>query len=669
MGFFRNITKMLPSVFRYLYLIKRRCTKSCLVLFMLIVVACMVYGYITYMKTPEYVFIHKDIHSECILPDIDINDPTINKYYSWHPQPLECDPTPSLTLVDKSGYLRFNDSIYKPSQNATLKCVYSTINLVTDFKVNFETEIAFSGPVDVPADCFIVRCRNPSGKVVYENLHQKIDRKSKEKTRVIKEETDEDLSVFMFGIDSVSRLGAIRKLPKTVKYLTETLGGHVLKGYNKVGDNTFPNLVPLLCGKSVEQSKVDYQKAFSDSYPFIWYEFEKQGYVTMHSEDWPEIATFDHSVPAGFSKPPTTHYSRPLWLAMRKIQPMQYMIDQVFMFFESKAMKMKTSSGMCYGNRPNHMLVVDYFKKFVHAYKGKRKFAFAWLNELAHNYVNFLEYGDNDFMELLKWLHMEGHMNKSVLVFYSDHGSRQDEIRNTYVGRIEDRMPFISIVLPEVLKKRYPEIVENLKANEKKLTTVFNIHEALRDVLHKRYGGRASDVRGNDLAPQSISIFKRLPETQSCADAKIPETYCACYASHPIDKSAPIVKTIANFLLQSINEILLPVRDKCAKLSLYTIIEARSIENSLERKVDKETKFTLLSWILTPEQKNDQTYLIVIRTVPGNATFESTVRQTDKGVLKILGDVSRTNPYGTQSACMHKRYKKDIKTHLFTVAY
>jgi hypothetical protein len=52
----------------------------------------------------------------------------------------------------------------------------------------------------------------------------------------------------MFGLDSVSRLAAIRELPKTLKYLETNLGGYVLKGYTKVADTTLPNLAPVMTG-------------------------------------------------------------------------------------------------------------------------------------------------------------------------------------------------------------------------------------------------------------------------------------------------------------------------------------------------------------------------------------------------------------------------------------
>lgn len=59
---------------------------------------------------------------------------------------------------------------------------------------------------------------------------------------------EEDLSLLIIGIDSISRLNMIRSLPKTRKFLQET-GWFELEGFNKVGLNTLPNLVVMLSGK------------------------------------------------------------------------------------------------------------------------------------------------------------------------------------------------------------------------------------------------------------------------------------------------------------------------------------------------------------------------------------------------------------------------------------
>ena len=57
-----------------------------------------------------------------------------------------------------------------------------------------------------------------------------------------------DFNVILFGTDSLSRLNAIRNLDKTRQFLLNNLNATEYFGYNKVADNTFPNMVPLLTG-------------------------------------------------------------------------------------------------------------------------------------------------------------------------------------------------------------------------------------------------------------------------------------------------------------------------------------------------------------------------------------------------------------------------------------
>lgn len=47
------------------------------------------------------------------------------------------------------------------------------------------------------------------------------------------------------GIDSISRMHMIRSLPKTRDYILKN-DFIELKGYNKVGENTFPNIMVSL---------------------------------------------------------------------------------------------------------------------------------------------------------------------------------------------------------------------------------------------------------------------------------------------------------------------------------------------------------------------------------------------------------------------------------------
>lgn len=60
---------------------------------------------------------------------------------------------------------------------------------------------------------------------------------------------ENELDVLIIGLDSVSKLNFMRQLPKTYKLITRQLNAVVLIGFNKVGQNTFPNVVPMLTGR------------------------------------------------------------------------------------------------------------------------------------------------------------------------------------------------------------------------------------------------------------------------------------------------------------------------------------------------------------------------------------------------------------------------------------
>jgi hypothetical protein len=96
--------------------------------------------------------------------------------------------------------------------------------------------------------------------------------------------------------------------------LSPPLSAIPLFGYNKVGDNTFPNLIPLLTGMSAhELARACYpnHKTKLDACPFIWKHFAAAGYRTAFGEDFPDIATFNyHKI--GFVEQPVDYYARPL---------------------------------------------------------------------------------------------------------------------------------------------------------------------------------------------------------------------------------------------------------------------------------------------------------------------------------------------------------------------
>ena len=63
---------------------------------------------------------------------------------------------------------------------------------------------------------------------------------------------------------------------------------------------------------------------------------------------------------------------------------------------------------------------------------------------------------------------------------------RWGSFRQTYQGRLEDSLPFIFMWLPEWWRKEHRTAWDNLRRNTRSLTTPFDLHETLRDILEPK---------------------------------------------------------------------------------------------------------------------------------------------------------------------------------------
>ncbi|WAR25805.1 hypothetical protein MAR_011509 [Mya arenaria] len=196
------------------------------------------------------------------------------------------------------------------------------------------------------------------------------------------------LSVVMLGIDSVSRSAAIRKLPKTLKYLREELHSYDFRGLMKVAENTYPNLVAQQvapCGRGdacINQP--------CDGLPFIWKDFSASGYATIFAEDWAYEATFTYHRP-GFRSSPTDHYIRNFWLALD---------EQESVGIFKKAQGSETARRYCYKDALRYRYILDYLKQFMSAYTDQRRYAFTSANSIAHQVDNFLSIADDGYYDI-----------------------------------------------------------------------------------------------------------------------------------------------------------------------------------------------------------------------------------------------------------------------------
>ncbi|VDM68857.1 unnamed protein product, partial [Strongylus vulgaris] len=98
-------------------------------------------------------------------------------------------------------------------------------------------------------------------------------------------ETDQRYSIDILGFDSTSRTMFMRHLPRTMETMNK-LGYELLYGYTKVGDNSEPNIIPILAGdlpEALQEPKLDNfgdinsewilprsRKLNPDRIPFLW---------------------------------------------------------------------------------------------------------------------------------------------------------------------------------------------------------------------------------------------------------------------------------------------------------------------------------------------------------------------------------------------------------------
>lgn len=351
----------------------------------------------------------------------------------------------------------------------------------------------------------------------------------------------------------------LRQMPKTKDFINSLGAVHFL-GYNKVQDNTFPNLVPVLSGLSVEEiRKLCWFKdsEFFDECPWIWKNFSSQNYVTAFGEDSCNIGLFNY-LKNGFLYQPTDYYIRPyVYTNERRIGRMKPM-----------------NTKYCVGGRFTAEVLLDYAYKFsVNMTSSNKKFwGFFWETSLTHDFLNVPANNDNIFFTFFKRIVQENILNSTAIVFLSDHGMRWGSIRETYQGRMEEHLPFLNLIFPKWFKEKYKSAMKNLQQNVHLLTTHFDLHETLKDLMN------LSSLEESNLSlrvPQTrdlrgISLFLPIPVNRTCGSAGIQRTWCTCQQSKQISVSDNMVKKAAETVLVHLNQMLSKYK-QCAKLQLERV--------------------------------------------------------------------------------------------------
>lgn len=623
---------------------------------------------ITFMNYIQYVFwkkriIYKACGDECIkvdnsshylvqtegcnILDFGPSHPDIARFTYKKVDPLVCSKRPPLTEESGLKLIFFEERIHLyGSSTKSLNCSYQGILRVNQ-SPDYHSGLSDSRFVlmrkrqiekretQMDYDSVLVTCYDfrLSPSRIYRSVHFFIQpSRAKEKRKKFKKSVAElgtpsgRLSVIIVGTDSVSRGSFLRHMPLTFNYLTNELQSIDLQGMNKVDDNTYPNIVALLMGLSLQEVEShDCQDegnplARLDICPLIWRNFSNEGYVTAYGEDSPNVGSFHHNLP-GFVEEPTDYYNRPYFVASDRLTG-------------HRAGKRAVAS-LCQGTRPSNILIHKYSLALAEELKDIPYFGYFWTSALTHDSMQGAVRADGPTLEYLQKLHKRGYLNNTVLFFISDHGMRSGDFRMTYAGMLEERLPFAHLVFPRWFGDKYPNAAKNLITNTRRLTSTFDLYATLYDILYQNY---AHPENRSAAFKHGQSLFQEVPENRTCEGAGVPEHYCACEHTREVGPDDPHLLAAAYEALNQINLGLI-VFPKCATLKLRKVLSGRV--GSARAGTTPELSETAVT-----------SFMVTFITDPGGGTLEATVTLQAGRRYELAAEVSRINTYGNQSHCI-----------------
>lgn len=378
----------------------------------------------------------------CRIVKMDVMNEQIRSFFPSKketPKPIQCGP-PSMTDSDEK-YLWINltnvelKKFYNISSPDQLQCSFTTFTRSTDYSVVRNETINllhFGQRTKIDAEYVQVLCENGNLSNLFVDFHSFFPKQSQEAKVVDK---PQKYNVMILGIDSVSKLNFHRMLNTSSKTVLDDLEAIEMHGYNKVGDNTYPNLIPLLTGLSADELNgaclSSNASIYFDNCHFIWDDFKHKGYGTLFSEDSAVLSLFNY-FKNGFEKQPVDHYFR----------TMLHQIEKDIAYNKVGNYK------LCLGSQRPIDVLFKYMKKFVRSMANQLFFSFFWTSSMTHDFIQQPLLIDHDLSDLLLQIKAEKYLENTILFILSDHGIRFGSFRQTtFQGMVEERLRKKFVVL------------------------------------------------------------------------------------------------------------------------------------------------------------------------------------------------------------------------------
>ncbi|XP_033249256.1 uncharacterized protein LOC108164011 [Drosophila miranda] len=446
-------------------------------------------------------------------------------------------------------------------------------------------------------------------------------------------------SVIMYGIDSLSRINLRRTMPKVYKFLKGT-GWYEMQGYNKVADNSFPNLFAILSGYSPDTAKSQVcdtdQSGCFEEMPMIWHYFKNASYLTAYAEDESGSNTFNYLKP-GFTEKPTDYYFRPFLRALEEETEVKRLPGQFMRY--------------CMGRRLANRYIYDYCRQFMQRYVKERPiWGMFWTNHYSHDDPFMPSAMQNKVLTDLINYEIDGAFDHTIMIFFADHGTRFGKLRDLNSGFLESRLPMMFIYLPPWFREEYPSYARALEINQNRLSSNFDLHNTLMHVIEVGGGipGMPELPKSYD-CPTCQSLFYPLPEDRTCGQAAIDEHWCTCEPYRTISHLG-WADRIAESVIPRMNEYFVEknLTHLCSNLSL-SYVHNTNIKTGLD-----------ISWHDELPELKEAIYRTKFKVQQNSADFEATVvfnNVTETAEVNVE-TISRTNSYKEDSTCIEDKIAK-----------
>ncbi|GIX78843.1 uncharacterized protein CDAR_179911 [Caerostris darwini] len=221
------------------------------------------------------------------------------------------------------------------------------------------------------------------------------------------------------------------------------------------------------------------------------------------------------------------------------------------------------------------------------------------VSTLTHDLLNHARFQDEPTVRMLEDLQDMGALNNSLLVLFSDHGIRFGDIRYTYIGKFEERMPMMFIHAPKCL-------------------------------------------------------LEEIPENRTCEDANILRHWCPCETFEQVPLNSSEAIAAAQAIVDDINSQLKVHADICEVLEIDKIMDARiGKANDVVLRFRQITNVAMNKTIVLGDSVSPLAdYMITMLTKPGDAAFEATVRHDPNADTYTVLGISRISLYGNTSWCI-----------------